>query len=121
MPNRTRLLPLVLLLALTSCASPSVGMSAGAPLGVRQGGAQDIGAAREQVQAGRVPPPEAFTFEGLFAEHDLPVGPPAPGKTISMSLGLGIAPLLPEGKSATFVQLGMGSAITAGQFQRPKL
>ena len=61
-------LPLALILA--GCASPSVGTSFA---GVKAGGAQDIGYAREQIRSGVVPRPESFTVEGLYAEHDLPV------------------------------------------------
>jgi Ca-activated chloride channel family protein len=113
---RSRLLALAITAALTGCAS-----AAPSAIGVRQGGAQDIGAARAQIQAGMVPLPDSFLVEGLYAEHDLPVADAAPGKTLGVALGVGQAPLLPAGKPATFIQVGMSSGIPADQLKRPKL
>ncbi|MDB5098816.1 MAG: hypothetical protein JWM80_3237 [Cyanobacteria bacterium RYN_339] len=113
-----RLLTLVMVAALAGCAgAPGQPMSAG----VRAGGAQDIGFARAQITNGTVPQPESFLVEGLYAEHDLPVADAPAGKTLSVALGVGKAPLLPAGTPATFIQVGMSSGIPLEQLKRPKL
>ncbi len=42
-------------------------------MGATQGGVQDMQLARELIASGMVPPPEAFTVEGMFSEHVLPL------------------------------------------------
>lgn len=53
-----------------ACSSSEVASDA---MGVSPGGSEDIGLAREIIEAGGVPPAESFTAEGLFSEHDLPL------------------------------------------------
>jgi Ca-activated chloride channel family protein len=107
---------LALLAAVAGCASPAA-TSAG--LGVNVGGAQDIKLVRQLIDDGRVPSSDQFTVQGLYAEHDLPVGEAPAGKTLHLALGLGIAPALPSGDRTHWVQVGLGSGLDAATFQRP--
>lgn len=111
-------------LAMSACASPAptgFGNSVGKGIGANVGGSQDIKLAREQILQGRIPQPDAFQIEGLYAEHDLPVAEAPAGKTLHLALGLGIAPSLPDEKPVHFVQVGLGSGLTEKDLQRPKL
>jgi Ca-activated chloride channel family protein len=94
--------------------SPSTGF------GATQGGVQDMGLARELIAAGRVPPPEAFTVEGMFSEHDLPLTGETSDSILNLRGGLGYAPDF-SGQSAGWLQVGMSSNIDPESFQRPSL
>ncbi|MEB3223159.1 MAG: VWA domain-containing protein [Candidatus Sericytochromatia bacterium] len=89
--------------------------------GVNVGGAQDIKLAREVIAKGGVPRAEQLQLQGLYAEHDLPLGEAPAGKLLHLTLGLGIAPALPEGKPAHWVQVGLGTGLSAEQLARPPL
>jgi Ca-activated chloride channel family protein len=89
--------------------------------GVNVGGAQDIKLVRELITRGEVPSPRQLQLQGLYAEHDLPLGTPPAGKVLHLDLGLGIAPALPEGKPAHWVQVGLGTGLSAEQLVRPPL
>jgi Ca-activated chloride channel family protein len=127
MPHRKpRYLSALLLaatLALSACSAPSLpAMSGGARaggIGVNVGGAQDIKLVRELIDNGQVPRETQFTAQGLYAEHDLPVAEAPAGKPLHLALGLGIAPALPEGARTHWVQVGLGSGLTAAEFKRP--
>ncbi len=47
-------------------------------LGATVGGAQDIRFVRSLIESGQIPDSASFTPEGLFSEHDLPIGGSAP-------------------------------------------
>lgn len=124
----SRLLSLILgaSLALPGCmmlgGSPMAATSmAGGSMGIAGGGSQDIALARELIRQGQVPMPGSFVVEGLYAEHDLPLGQAPAGKTLHVDFGLGQAPALPEGKPTTFVQVAMSSGLAQEDFQRPAL
>lgn len=102
---------------LAGCASPAMAPSAG--IGVNVGGAQDIKLVRELVDRGQVPRDTQFTAQGLYAEHDLPIGEAPAGKPLHLSLGLGIAPALDTGKRTHWLQVGLGSGLAPGEFKRP--
>jgi Ca-activated chloride channel family protein len=89
--------------------------------GVNVGGAQDIKLVRELIARGEVPSPGQLQLQGLYAEHDMPLGTPPAGKVLHLDLGLGIAPALPEGKPAHWVQVGLGTGLSAEQLVRPPL
>ncbi len=120
-------------MALMACTSTSgysggspggySGGAAGAPggggIGVTPGGVQDINYAREQVEAGTVPPADAITVEGLLSQHDLPtVGEPCTD-LMCLRPALAVAPSLETGESAFWLHLGMTSGLT--DFERPPM
>jgi len=104
-------------------AASGFGGGAGAgsgDFGATQGGVQDMGAARELVAEGVVPPPEALLVEAMFSEHDLPVEG-APCETLLCLRGAaGVAPTT-EGEKAAWLQVGMSSTIDPETYERPSL
>ena len=91
-------------------------------IGVTQGGAQDIGYARDRIKAGEIPHPNTFTPEGLFSEHDLPI---TIGKRCKKPICVGgqaiKAELLAQPEVRYLAQLGFGSDINAKTFKRKPL
>ncbi len=88
--------------------------------GATQGGVQDMGLARELIEAGYVPPPEAFVVEGMFSEHDLALEGDACTTLLCLRAAAGAAPDhddLPAG----FVQVGMSSTIDIDTYERPSV
>lgn len=98
---------------LNSLSSPSMGAT--------PGGAQDIGLARSTIAQGRVPSSSAFTMEGLFSEHDIPVEGPACAARLCLRTAVGLAPLLSGEGGAAYVQIGMVSGIDPETFRRDPL
>ena len=86
--------------------------------GATQGGVQDMGLVRELVANGKVPPAEAFTVEGMFSEHDLPLAGEAGADILNLRGGIGLAPDL-DGEDAGWIQVGMSSNIDPNSFPRP--
>ncbi len=104
---------------------PFMGSNIGAPTpapgaGATAGGVQDMNLARDLVAEGRVPPPEAFSVEGMFSEHDLPLDGPACSDPLCLRAALGIAPDS-TGATAAWVQVGLSSSIDLESFDRPSL
>ncbi len=93
----------------------------GASLGATPGGAQDIGYARDRIEAGQIPHPNAFTPEGLFSEHDLPLAHAAPCQQ-RLCVGGGSMPvhLLAQPEVTHLAQLGFSSNLTKS-FRRPPI
>lgn len=110
---------LVLLVVLAGCSD--AGLSGGADLGVSPGGSEDIGYAREIVEAGGIPAHEHFTAEGLFSEHDLPLA--SAGCDAVLCPVAAATPYDPvDGSGAqALVQIGFDTALTADTFERPPL
>ncbi|MGB1015136.1 MAG: vWA domain-containing protein, partial [Nannocystaceae bacterium] len=96
-------------------------VSPGATMGATPGGAQDIGYARDRIAAGEVPHPNAFTPEGLFSEHNLPLANQAPCRQ-RLCVGGGATPvnLVAQPEVHHLAQLGFSSNLTAN-FRRPPL
>lgn len=90
-------------------------------LGVSPGGSQDVGYAREIVEAGGIPGHEHFTAEGLFSEHDLPLA--SPGCDAVLCPVAAATPYEPvDGSGAqALVQIGFDTVLTAETFERPPL
>ncbi|MFP5503538.1 MAG: vWA domain-containing protein, partial [Candidatus Sericytochromatia bacterium] len=123
--------------SLSACTAPAFAPGAGRPglqpggavggrlasdaVGVNAGGAQDIAFARQAIANGHVPSPDTFQVQGLYAEHDLPVGEAPAGKTLHLAFGVGVAPALPQGERAHFVQVGLGSGLSESDLKRPDL
>ncbi len=123
----TSLFCLALIIFVTGCAEMAGGMSGapatGAPsgeFGATQGGVQDMGLARELILNDQVPPPEAFSVEGMFSEHDLPLAGEPCDRLLCLRGAAGLAPTLTGNDSAWF-QLGMSSTIDPQNYQRPAL
>ncbi|MBN2497832.1 MAG: VWA domain-containing protein [Deltaproteobacteria bacterium] len=89
-------------------------------LGATPGGVQDMGTARELIQNGQVPPPEAFSVEGMFSEHDLPLEGAPCEETLCLRGALGVAPGL-DGQPRAWFQVGLSSGVDPGAFERPSL
>lgn len=96
---------------------PGSGDTAG-EAGATPGGVQDMGLARELVEEGLVPPPEAFVVEGMFSEHDLPVKGPSCEDTLCLRSALAVAPTV-AGEPSAWLQVGMSSDIDLGTYERP--
>jgi Ca-activated chloride channel homolog len=116
----------LLIFFLSGCSdtsSPDSGVdcaSGPAGFGATQGGVQDMGLARELVASGRVPPAEAFTVEGMFSEHDLPLSGEVSNSILNLRGALGLAPDL-AGERAAWIQVGLSSNIDPENFPRPSL
>ena len=113
-------LPLALSLALPlslTAACSGMDMNVGGA-GVTAGGAQDIGLAREIIEAGYIPSGETFTAEGLLSEHNLPLT----GEVCEELLcpRAAAARILPVDDSAErmLVQLGFGTRFEQQPFVR---
>ena len=109
-----RFLPLAALLAVAGCGAT---MSAG----VTTGGAQDIGLARNQLAAGRLPSPESFVVEGLLKEHDIDVPAEPCAARFCLNSAVGVAPALDTGREDAFLVLGFSSGIDLATFRRRPL
>lgn len=108
-------------LAGAGCGGEFVG--AGAPagdFGATQGGVQDMRFARDLVDSGQVPPPEAFVVEGMFSEHDLGLAGPACETLLCLRSAVSVAPTL-DGEPSGWLQIGMSSTIDPERFERPSL
>jgi Ca-activated chloride channel family protein len=102
-----------LALSLMACACGDFGPPGG--FGATPGGVQDMGFARELIEAGQVPPPEAFLVEGMFSEHDLPLAGEPCERTFCVRGATGVAPTLAE-EPAAWLQLGLSSTINPETF-----
>lgn len=89
--------------------------------GATVGGLKDLKLARATVAAGQVPEPEAWAVEGLYAEHDLPVGGAACTEAFCVRAAGAVAPDLNGERNVGWVQLGLSSNINPQTLQRPAL
>ena len=92
----------------------------GGDFGATQGGVQDMSFARELIDNGQVPPAEAFTVEGMFSEHDLPLTGEPCSTLLCLRGATGVAPTL-DGESSGWMQIGMSSTINPEIFERPSI
>jgi Ca-activated chloride channel family protein len=104
---------------LTACSDMNIG-GAG-DLGTTQGGAQDINHARELIAAGYIPPADAFTAEGLFSEHDLPLSGEECGELLCPRAAASVHEPADGSEPGMLVQLGFGTDLDAETFERPPL
>lgn len=118
------LLACSLCLLLSSCvgnlaSTPSTPSTPSVPsdnLGVTPGGVQDMQLARELVSNGKVPPAAAFTVEGMYSEHDLPLTASKKcAQLFCVTSALAIAPDM-DGKTSGWLQLGFSSNAKAEDF-----
>lgn len=112
----------VSVLTLAGCGAYSMDSmpmaGSGGGFGATQGGVQDMGLVRELIAEGKVPPAEAFTVEGMFSEHDLPLEGTPCALTLCLRAAAAVAPTL-NGTRAGWLQVGMSSTIDPDTFQRP--
>ncbi len=94
----------------------------GEMLSATPGGAQDIAFFRDRVAAGEIPHANVFTPEGLFSEHDLPLGKKARCRQLLCATGEATAVrLLAQPNVRALGQLGFSSNIDAKKFRRAPL
>jgi Ca-activated chloride channel family protein len=118
-----RILGLLAAAALTSAGCGGLGDVAGAPgggFGATPGGVKDMQFARELVENGQVPPPEAFLVEGMFSEHDLGLTGEPCQTLLCLRSAVAVAPTL-AGEPSGWLQIGMSSTIDPATFERPSL
>ena len=108
--------------ALIGCSDADFASNAGlgGEFGATQGGVQDMGLARELIASGQVPPAGAFTVEGMFSEHDLPLQGEACETLLCLRYALGVAPDL-SGEPSAWLQVGLSSTIDPVTHERPSL
>jgi Ca-activated chloride channel family protein len=117
----------IVLFAVASCyeggANPGdyvgTGDGVGGMTGVDTGGAQDIGAAREIINAGGVPQGSLITVEGLLSEHDVPTTGAPCQSPLCIRPAVGIAPSLETGHLERWMHVGLTSGIDLDTWQRP--
>ena len=105
-----RLVLLAVAVLLAGCGSAGM-------FGATPGGTQDMQFARDLVEAGHVPPAEAFIVEGMFSEHDLPVDGVSCQDLLCLGTAVAVAPNR-VGEPAAWVQIGLSSTIDPEEFQR---
>lgn len=109
---------------LDGCSMSSTGMrssAGGSYSGATPGGAQDIGYARQVIENGGVPPESSITVEGLFSEHDLPIGGATCNERLCLNSAVAITDLFVEKEIRAFLQIGLGSNIDLSTFHRNSL
>lgn len=108
-----RLMGLVGLVVLQSCGASLSGFSPG-DVGATPGGAQDLALARKKVAEGAIPAVVDLPFEGLYAEHDLPIAGPTCTEALCARGGAGVAPDFASQTPSAWVQLGFSAGLPAG-------
>ena len=101
----------------TQCHQQQQQMQQMEQIRVTGGGAQDIGGFRFNVEAGYIPEPELFTMEGFLSEFDLSLTSTSCDKILCVNP----AYKLDLEKKKLFVQVGMGTSVTAETFRRKPL
>lgn len=92
--------------------------AAGGP-GVTPGGNQDMEYARTIIEEGGIPASEHFTAEGLFSEHDLPLGGEECGELLCPRAAASWVDLVGPTAPQMLVQLGFGTNIGEDFERRP--
>ena len=80
-------------------------------IGLKPGGAQDVGYFRRLVADGQVPTAEVFPIEGFLNEHDTPLPPPDYEQFVTLHAFLGIFFDSADEEPLLAMQLGMNSGI----------
>ena len=80
-------------------------------IGLKPGGAQDVGCFRRLIADGQVPDPEMFPIEGFLNEHDTPLPPPDFEHFVTLHAFLGLFFDSEEEAPLLAMQLGMNSGI----------
>ena len=102
--------------------TPAYHFSADMEMGATPGGAQDIAFFRDRAAKGEVPHPNAFTPEGLFSEHDLPLTTHTRCMQTLCATGEAVgAGLLVQPEVRYLAQLGFSSGLDPTTFKRAPL
>lgn len=80
-------------------------------IGLKPGGAQDVGYFRRLVADGQVPTPDLFPIEGFLNEHDTPLPPPDYDQFVTLHAFLGLFYDSAEEEPLLAMQIGMNSGI----------
>ncbi len=83
----------------------------GMGIGLKPGGAQDVGYFRKLVDDGQVPTEDLFPVEGFLNEHDTPLPAPDYSMLVTLHAFLGLFYDPQEGKPLISMQLGMNSGL----------
>lgn len=106
-------------------ASPAIefadALVAPATIAATVGGAQDIRHLRDRVRDGEVPLPQAFTPEGLFSEHDLPLPAGRCAELLCPVAAATPATLTVQPEVRWLAQLGFHTGLDAASFRRAPL
>jgi len=92
-----------------SCGGVCTGGGFG--IGLKPGGAQDVGYFRYLVGKGEVPTPDLFPIEGFLNEHDTPLPQPDYTMFVTLHAFLGLFYDPAEGEPLIAMQLGLNSGI----------
>ena len=108
----------------TGCEPACAGLMVGEPdgcggvctgggfgIGLKPGGAQDVGYFRMLVGNGQVPAPDLFPVEGFLNEHDTPLPPPDYSMLVTLHPFLGLFYDPQKGEPLISMQLGMNSGL----------
>lgn len=110
------LFALVSLLPLWGCAPPAPSDG-----GVTTGGQQDIAAARQAIEQGDVPDPDAISVEGLLSEHSIPLTVDDDGRSVYVAATTAWHHDFDAFTPLASVHLGFGTTMTAEELERPPL
>ncbi|MSQ82864.1 MAG: VWA domain-containing protein [Myxococcales bacterium] len=89
--------------------------------GVTQAGAQDFGAFRQILEAGKAPAPGVLDDLGFFAEHKLDYPKAACGDDLCMHGLVGSMANMINGANCTLVQIGLNTPLDPQTLPRPPL
>jgi Ca-activated chloride channel family protein len=97
------------------------GPAAPMPPGVTAGGAQDIAHARQIIEDGDIPDPEAITVEGFMSEHSIPTSAPEDAGLLYATAAAAWNKDFDAFTPLVTIQLGFGTTIDMEQFEREPL
>lgn len=86
--------------------------SNGMVVGLKAGGAQDVGTFRALLAAGEVPDPASFPIEGWLNEHGTPLPAPETDRRVTLHAFLGASVAAAGEEPLVALQLGMNSALS---------
>lgn len=86
-------------------------------VGLKPGGAQDVGYFRRLIAEGQVPAPSLFPIEGFLNEHDTPLPPPDYEQFVTLHAFLGLFYDPDDAEPLLAMQLGMNSGIDPAVIQ----
>ncbi|NUN16255.1 MAG: VWA domain-containing protein [Myxococcales bacterium] len=90
-------------------------------IGLKAGGAQDIGYFRKLVASGLVPHWDDMTIEGWLNEHDTELPAAEPDRLVTLHAMLGLHRPPGESKADCVLQLGMNSAVSLNELSKKPL
>lgn len=120
-----RVLVIFQLVVLAACGSEDSASLPGGPewpsVGVGQSGSQDFGRFRNLVEAGELPSPDTLDPVGFFAEHKIELPAPSCEDDVCLHGLFGIQKNLINGATSSVAVIGMNTALTVPESDRPPL